>query len=171
MTRLLPRTRHRGACRDTRAGKASAALLGVVLAVVAGCGSDDWEVNTDPDGEVRDYSVEFFVETASRFGALQLEITHHGDSGGFIGRGDKVDCVPLVEAIMAANYFGERVAKVGLISLEGIRTPAAILRCGFRTDEDLAADDFLVEVTDASDPESRPLDPVPSVVVSSVTAR
>lgn len=144
-------------------------MLGLVAAVaIAGCGNDG---SSNAGADVRDYSVEFSIQSASRLGALQLEITHLGSSGSFIGRGDKLDCVALVDAILAASYVGENVAKIGLISLHGVVTPSAIMRCGFRTREELGAADFSVEVTDASDTESLPVDPVPTAVVSTVTER
>lgn len=145
----------------------SALLALVVVAASAGCGSD----GSSGGGDVRDYSLDFFAQGAGRFGALQVEINHLGNSGGFLGRNDRVDCVPLVEAIVAANFVGERVAKVGFISLQGVPMPSPILRCGFRTDEELVPADFLIEVTDASDTDSKPLDPAPTVVVSSITER
>ena len=114
------------------------------------------------------YSIYFYVQSAGTFGALQLDITHLGNSGGFIGRGDKVECEPLVDAIVASNYVGGRDVKIGLISLQGINTPAHVMRCGFRTREDLSPSDFDVEVTDASDTESRPIEPMPVVVVKSI---
>jgi hypothetical protein len=133
-----------------------------------GCGDDD---SPPDDPRVLDYTIEIAVTTAARFGALQLEITHLGNSGGFIGRGDQIDCVPLVEAIAAANYPGERVAKVGMISLAGISTPAAILRCGFRTRENLNPTAFHIEINDASDTNSKAVEPLPTVVISNVFRR
>jgi hypothetical protein len=117
------------------------------------------------------YSLDFYVDTPGTFGALQLDVNHLGNGGGFIGRGDKVDCVPLVEAIVASNYLGERETKIGLISLQGIHTPAAIMRCGFRTRESLSPGSFLVEVTDASDVESKPIEPRPTVYIRSIVPR
>jgi hypothetical protein len=137
---------------------------------LASCG-DDVDVCTNPGGgpcPEREYTVYFHVQTPGRFGALQLDITHLGDSGGFVGREDKVDCESLVDAIVASNYLGERVVKIGLISLQGIVTPAAIMRCEFRTSEDLVPPDFQIEVTDASDTESNQIDPPPVVVVSTI---
>lgn len=117
------------------------------------------------------YSLDFYVDTPGTFGALQLDVNHLGNGGGFIGRGDKVDCVPLVEAIVASNYLGERETKIGLISLQGIHTPAAIMRCGFRTRESLSPGSFLIEVTDASDVESKPIEPKPTVYIKSIVPR
>jgi hypothetical protein len=123
------------------------------------------------DESVPAYSLDFAVQEPGVFGALQLDINHLGNSGGFIGREDKVDCVPLVEAIVASNYLGERLTKIGLISLQGIRTPAAIMRCGFRTRENLSAGSFLIEVTDASDTKSDQIDPPPTVYIKTITPR
>ena len=161
--------------------RAGAGLLALVLvaSLLPACGGDvDFCSNPggqgcpdDDDEAAPAYSLDFAVPTAGRFGALQLDITHLGDSGGFIGRDDKVDCVSLIEAIVASNYLGELVIKIGLISLQGIRTPAAIMRCGFRTREELSPESFRIEVTDASDTNSEQVDPPPTVVISTITPR
>jgi len=144
-----------------RAAQLVAAALVCVLAAACGDGSGTF-----------DYDLELDVTgPPARIGALQLEVTHLGDSGGFIGRGDKVDCVALVDAIAASNNPGERVLKVGLISLSGIATPAPILRCGFRTSESLTPASFQVDVTDASLTNGEQIDPPPTVVVGSIVRR
>jgi hypothetical protein len=61
--------------------------------------------------------------------------------------------------------------KIGLISLQGINTPADIMRCGFRTRENLSPGSFLVEVTDASDTESNQIEPEPKVLIRTITPR
>src|SRR5207244_2630471 len=113
------------------------------------------------------------VSSVSQFGALQFDITHLGRNGAFIGKGDRIDCVPLVDALAAANYVGERVAKVGLISIPGVRTPASVVTCGFRTTESIGPNSFQIDVSDASaaGENSDPLDPPPTVVIASVTRR
>lgn len=124
------------------------------------------------DATVPAYWLEIAVAGGSgSFGALQFEMTHLGGSGGFIGRNDSIECVGLVDAIVAANYVGERIAKIGMISLQGIRMGSSIVRCGFRTREGLSPASFLVDVTDASDTNSKALDPLPTVVVTSVARR
>ncbi|HXC50911.1 MAG TPA: hypothetical protein VN634_08510 [Candidatus Limnocylindrales bacterium] len=143
----------------------------VVSSVVSGDDHDpDYDDSCDPSW--RAYTLEISVNQSSapRIGALQLEVTHLGDSGCFIGRGDQIDCVALVDALVAANYPGERTAKIGMISLDGIPTPAAVIRCGFRTSESLSPASFLVEVMDASTTGGDPIDPPPSVGIT-VTGR
>lgn len=137
------------------------ALLGSTA--LPGCG--------DGSDYVPTYDVEISGLGAFRLGALQLEIEYLGDRGGFLGRGDNIECVPLVQALVAANHVTEHVAKVGMISLEGIVLPAPLMRCGFRTREELTPDSFSVLVTDASDTDSLELDPYPAVVVSTVALR
>lgn len=132
----------------------------------------DYNDSDGDDERAPAYNLEIWATgDAPRFGALQFEITHLGSRGGFIGRGDKVDCVSLVEAITAANYKGERQVTVGFISVAGVRLNIPIMRCGFRTQEGVGPASFDVQVTDASDTSSKPLDPPPNVVVSSVTRR
>jgi hypothetical protein len=146
-------------------------VIGTAFAL-ASCGDDvDFCSNPGGQGCPREFSIDFYAETEGNFGALQLDITHVGSSGGFVGQGDKVDCVPLEgDVIVASNYLGERVVKIGIISLQGIDTPAALMRCGFRTAEDLEASDFEIEVTDAADTNSMQVD-APVVVVQSIIER
>lgn len=119
------------------------------------------------DPSVPEYTLEFAVTSSSgRIGALQLEVTHLGSSGGFIGRGDTIDCVALVEGLVAANYLGERTAKMGIVNIQGILSPAPIMRCGFRTRESANAPSFQIQVVDASSPGGDPIDPPPSVVLT-----
>lgn len=134
----------------------------------------------DSDGDnpnLPAYDIEIGVTTPGRLGALQLSITHLGSSGGFVGRGDQLDCTPLVDAMMAQNWPGERTAQIGLINIQGFRTPASVLRCGFRSREALSPPSFLVEVVDASDVgtgangDPAPLDPPPSASVVAITRR
>ena len=149
---------------------ASAASIGFLLALLAsasGCGDGQG----GDDGPAVSYSIDLSVDGDEPFGALGLDITHLGNNGGFLGRGDKIDCVPLVDAIVAGNYVGERTAKLGLISLRGIPLPSLILRCGFRTSEPLSPASFLIEVTDAANINSEPLDPPPNVAITAIIAR
>ncbi|MFN2378084.1 MAG: hypothetical protein ABR538_16255 [Candidatus Binatia bacterium] len=132
----------------------------------------DYDDSPSDDERAPAYNLEIWATgDAPRFGALQFEIRHLGSSGGFVGRGDKVDCVSLVEAITAANYKGQGQVTVGFISVAGVRLNIPIMRCGFRTREGLSPASFDVKVTDASDTNSKPLDPEPNVVISSVTPR
>jgi hypothetical protein len=117
------------------------------------------------DARVPAYTIEFQVAQSSvpRIGALQLEVTHLGSSGGFVGRGQDIDCVALVDGLVASNYLGERTAKIGIINLQGIPVPAPVMRCGFRTREPLSPASFMVQVVDASTPGGDNVDPPPNV--------
>jgi hypothetical protein len=126
---------------------------------LASCGDGDSYTDTPEDDTTPVYSIDFHAESAGNYGALQFDIRHLANSGGFVGRADKVDCVPLVDAIVASNYLGERMVKIGMISLQGIQTPADLMHCRFRTREELDASDFEIEVTDASDTSSQQVEP------------
>jgi hypothetical protein len=142
-----------------RARRRFVQIVAIAVAIVStGCGDGD-------GSSIPQYTLEFQVTTGGRFGALQLEVTHLGESGEFIGRGDKIDCVALVDALTASNYLGERTAKIGMISLNGVPTPAPIMQCGFRTYEELTPDSFDVDVVDASTTGGDPIAPIPLVGV------
>lgn len=148
-------------------------VLAVLAATGCGDGGDGYDDTVGDDPNAPTYDLVVGVTSTGNLGALQLKITHLGNSGAFVGRNDQVDCVPLVDAMMAQNWPGERTAQVGLINLQGFRTPAAVVRCGFRTREALDPDSFLVEVVDASDAglDPKPVDPDPAVAVLSVDLR
>ncbi|HEY2776089.1 MAG TPA: hypothetical protein VGK20_18760 [Candidatus Binatia bacterium] len=105
------------------------------------------------------------------FGALQLEVTYLGSNGKFVGLGADVDCTGLVDAIIAANNVNDVLLKLGIISLQGVRIPAPLVRCGFKTSGPISTASFQIQIVDASDAGSEPLDPPPAVFVSSVSRR
>lgn len=130
----------------------------------------------DRDGDnpnMPTYDLVVGVTSGGLLGALQLKITHLGSSGGFVGRDGEVDCSAMVDAMMASNWPGERTAQVGLINIQGFRTPAAVVRCGFRSRESLSPESFVVEVADAADTgnDTKPVEPEPTAAVLSINRR
>lgn len=134
-----------------------------------------WDPNYDDgvggDSTAPQYDIVVSVSSATALGALQLEIVHLGNAGSWVGRGAGVDCVSMVDAILAANFVGGRGVKVGLISLQGIPTPGPVVRCGFRTRESLHPASFQIRLVDAADTDSEPVDPLPDLVISSIVQR
>jgi len=104
-------------------------------------------------------------------GALQFEISYNGTSGGWVGIQGDAQCDALVDALRAINDTGARSIRVGLVSVQGMPTPAAMVRCSFRSRDYVAATNFTVQVVDASDTDSNPVQPLPSMRVSSVVRR
>jgi len=82
-----------------------------------------------------------------------------------------VECSPLVDALAAANYAGGRTVRIGLVSLQGIRTPSRVVRCMFRSRERVGVASFVIRVADAADTETNALNPLPNVVIESVVPR
>jgi len=117
------------------------------------------------------YNLEISVGSSGMISALQFDIVHLGKSGGFIGRGENITYTALVSAIVAGNYRGERDASIGMINLQGFPTPGPIMTCAFRTRESLSANSFQITVTDASGPDGEPIDPQPSVSITSISRR
>ena len=150
---------------------AGAALLATVA--TSGCGDDTCVIITTGGTHqaLSEWTVTFAVTDASQIGALQADVVSDDCDGDFTGRADQLDCQPLVDAIFAGNHIGERSAKFALIDLDGFRTPAAIVACGYRSRGEPTAANFRIVVTDASDTNSSPLENTPNLVVASVTPR
>ncbi|HYB97933.1 MAG TPA: hypothetical protein VEC57_02255 [Candidatus Limnocylindrales bacterium] len=146
--------------------------LALLLFSAGGCGDGSGGSFDDSDGD--DQGAPAYEVTASvvdavgLVGALQFEIRYLGESGGWAGRGASVICEALTAGLAATNYPGARSVKVGLVSLDGIPTPSAVVRCVFRSRDVLDEDSFEVEVADASDVETMPLEEFPAMEVTLV---
>jgi len=139
-----------------------ALALGLLVTVITpGCGDDS----------ASDYDLEIAIGSSGLVSALQFDLTYTGDSGRFLGRGGAIDCIALVNSIIAANYRGQSEAAIGMISLQGVPTPAPIVSCGFRTADDPSAASFQINVTDSSGPDGEPIDPAPVVSITSISLR
>lgn len=124
------------------------------------------------DDSAPEYDIVVSVKTAvGPLGALQLDISHTGSAGGFVGKGAGVDCEPLVDGLPAANYIAGRTVRVGLVSIQGIRTPGPVVACAFRTPEILTPSSFYIRVADAADIDTNSVNPPPVVIVSDVRRR
>jgi len=139
---------------------AAVLLLGSLTANCGDGGNNNFETS---------YTVDIAVTTSARLGALQIEVDYFGTDGAFSGSGDQIDCVSLVRATVAANAVSERVARIGMISLAGINTPAAILRCAFHSTGEVSRSSFDITVLDAARPNGTEVDPLPTVVVTGVS--
>ena len=127
---------------------------------------------TNPDDPPAAYDVVFAVPyESSMIGALQLDITHDGVVGGWIGTAADVDCRWLVPADLAGcNEKSNRLLTCAVVSTAGFRGPQPILECGFATYEAVVdTSDFRVYVTDASSPDLLQIEV--DVQVDSVTLR
>lgn len=138
----------------------------LVLATSAGCGSSCVILT---NGTKNEYAVEIVVTSEGELGALQADVSTDDCNGEWETRGDHVDCEALVEAIVAANVVEPGTLKAGLISLAGIETPAAVLRCRYSSFEEPKPSDFRLRVTDAADTSSMPLGTDPVLAIGTVT--
>ncbi|MFP6627159.1 MAG: hypothetical protein VCA74_08920 [Deltaproteobacteria bacterium] len=111
------------------------------------------------ESQVHAYSVTIgVISNSGILGALQLEILHTGSSGNFVGKGESVDCSPLVNAAMVLgnNQRGGRLS-YALVDLNGFSTPTSVVSCTFKTSEALFPSSFDVRVVDATDPDGSPV--------------
>jgi hypothetical protein len=111
------------------------------------------------------------VEGDAELGALQFELDHLGNSGGFVSLDEqRLDCLFLGGMLGAANKQG-RTAKIGLIDLDGMPEVGPVVTCAFRTRETISTGSFTVRVTDASDTETNAVSPLPVLAVTNVIPR
>lgn len=153
--------------------RAGANNNGITGGVGPGTNNDptyDGSAGEDPKVPAYDITVST-TGTAGMLGALQFTITYLGSTGGWIGSGGDAECDALVDALRAINDEGSRGIRIGLVSVQGMPTPGAMVRCGFRTRDYVSTTSFDVQVVDASDTETTPIQPLPVMRVSSVVRR
>ena len=133
----------------------------------------DTTTTTDPDNPSVEYDVTFAIDepVGATITALELEITHSGARGGWIGSGSNVDCRWLVAlngslCIESSNEFLDCTAGDSV----GFAAAGPILVCGFASpDPVVVTGDFDVRVVKATSPDIFP--PHVVVLASSVTPR
>ncbi|HYB98526.1 MAG TPA: hypothetical protein VEC57_05260 [Candidatus Limnocylindrales bacterium] len=130
---------------------------------------DPFDDSPSDDEAAPAYEVTANVSAGETLGALQFEIIYQGDSGGWAGRGANVICEALTDGLAATNYPGKREVKVGLVSLQGIKS-GPVVKCIFRSHERVTANSFTVNVADASNLETAPLANMPRMWVSNAVA-
>lgn len=141
-----------------RLGAAAAALLAATLAVGCGGGTDS-----------TDYDVTVSVLTSTDLHSIHLNLQSFFNDGDFIGHGEDVDCVPLVNAVMTTRHYGDGSIDIWLEATTSFAVPAAVVRCGLRTAETMRDTSLNVDVIDATDFTFSPTDA--TATISSVVPR
>jgi hypothetical protein len=136
-------------------------------------GTADPDAENDPGVSRATPSYDVTVEimnNAGLIGALQFDLNHSGNSGGWQGAGGGVRCSWNVSGgITACNDVGSGRARCALADISGFQTPASIVTCTFKTDEAVSASDFNVQVIDSSTPDFDPA--TVNMAVTSVVQR
>ncbi len=95
------------------------------------------------------------IDSDQAFGALQFTIDYAATGSTFMGNGADVYCINLVEdgALVSFNNMTDTSQlHVGVVSVGAVQGPLDVLACSFYpTGDSLSAEDFQVEVTDATD--------------------
>jgi len=114
--------------------------------------------------------VTFGLQDAVTLASLQLTVDYSAAGGTFEGDGAAVVCEALIPAFPSfADDDANQILNAAFISLGGFTGPIPVARCSFVADFDAPLPgDFVVTVTDASDPLLQPISPLPSVAVTSV---
>ncbi len=116
----------------------------------------------------------FRLIDAVTFASVGFDVDYSGVQGEFEGSGAGVTCEGLVGGAIVVFNDDDAVARrllVRLALIGGAAGPRDLARCRFGDFEAVpAAGEFALTVVDATDPDAEPLNPVPSVIVSSVGA-
>jgi len=110
--------------------------------------------------------ITFGVTSNETIASLQYDTDYSGASGNFDGTGGSVSCTSSVAGAIAAfnDNDGTKVLGTGLVALAGFTGPLDVATCNYTTSNPaLAAGDFGITVTDASDTNFLPLSPTVAV--------
>jgi len=116
-------------------------------------------------------ALEFSLTDPVTLGSLQWEIDYASAPGEFVGSGETVQCVNKVTTAfgMKQDKDAERKVITALISLAGFAGPRVLSECQFLADVVPEVGDFVITVIDAANPDLQPVNPPPSIVLSSIT--
>ena len=113
--------------------------------------------------------VEFSLDDAVLAGALQYVADYSAAPGGFVGSGASVECTGTAGDFVTFND-AEATSELNAayVSLSGFMGPTLVAQCNFQQVGPTAPvpGDFIVTVTDASDPGLNPIVPTPVVSVA-----
>jgi len=116
------------------------------------------------------------LDDAVTVGSLQIEVDYNGAGGTFTGSGATVSSTSPLSAAGALVAFGDDDASEQLnfaaLALAGFNGPTTLASCEFRaTGAAPAAGEFAITVVEANALDLSPIIPVPTVDVTSITAR
>ncbi len=112
----------------------------------------------------------FAVEDEASYGSLQFDVAYADAPGGFAGSDGDVECAGLAGDIPQFNdKENQQILTAGTISVSGFDGPADVAECTFNGTIPPVADDFAIEVTDATNPDLDAIVPTPVVFVSDIS--
>jgi cysteine-rich repeat protein len=117
-----------------------------------------------------DYEVTFAVGGNAHLGALQVAVGYSGAPGGFAGANENAACSADVDGLAMFNdKEGVKTLKAGIVSTSGFDAPRNVFTCTFESvGRAPTANDFVVEVEDASHTDGSDVEPVPTAHVAAI---
>jgi len=127
-------------------------------------------------GAAVSYTVVFALDDAVTLGTLQIEVDYAAAGGRFVGSGQNVSCTSPLTAAGALVAFGDDDSGARLsfaaLALGGFDGPTSLASCEFSTaGPEPVRDEFAITVVEANGLDLSPVDPVPTVRVTSIRAR
>lgn len=182
----------------SKSSRRSMIFLAIFAAAVVGCGGGGGGSGSGPGavpttsttsttaasgsttttvaGTPASYTVTFRLVSAVTIGSLQVEIDYGGTGGDVVGSGGTVSCTSPLSASGALVAFGDddstSTLNIAALKLTGFTGPTSLASCGIQvTGGTPDAGDFRITVVEANAVDTTPLDPPPTVSVSSVVLR
>jgi hypothetical protein len=115
-----------------------------------------------------DCTVTVRLDDAVSVGSLQYDIDYSATGGDFNGSGGSVDCTDQTGSV--ATFFDDDAGGVNAayLTFVGFTGPTNLAICTMTAPAVPSTSDFVVTVTDGSDPFTNPLSPLPAASVSNV---
>jgi len=117
----------------------------------------------------QDCSITFALDDAVTAGALQFEVTYPHPNVSLNGSGAAVTCTDLTGSFPTFQDDDAGTLSTVLVSFAGIAGPRDVVTCNLTYQALPSIGDFVVTVTDASDPFTMGIVPLPSMSVSDLS--
>lgn len=116
-----------------------------------------------------DCSFTIHLDDAVSVGSLQFDLDYSGTGGDLYGSGSSVECTDLTGSI--ATYVDDDAGSLNsaYVSFTGFHGPTGLARCNMSAPTIPSPTDFVVTVTDGSDPFATPLTPLPGASVTNIS--
>jgi len=116
-----------------------------------------------------DCSFSIHLDDAVSVGAIQYDLDYSGTGGDINGTGGSVDCTDLTSSI--ANFFDDDAGTVNAayLSFAGFNGPTDLATCNMTAPSVPTGTDFVVTVSDATDPFTITLDSLPGASVTDIS--
>lgn len=122
----------------------------------------------DADAQV-DCSFTIFLDDAVSVGSIQYDVDYSATGGDLNGSGAAVECADLTGSIATFSDDDAGTLDAAYLSFAGFTGPTGMATCNLTAPVVPLVTDFVVNITDGSDPFTAPLNPLPSASITNLS--